>query len=76
MTDMAVTMEVRERLLLNTEPFEERRMKVVSLKGRIMALMLNGSLDWDEGCKVRNYIDKEEDTQQVREENLRPANEG
>lgn len=46
--------------LIEEEPFERRELKVASLKGRIMCMMLNGSINWENGCKFRDYIDKEE----------------
>lgn len=46
--------------------------EIADLKGQIMTKMLNGSLDWNEGCWLRNQIDsfteiKREDKEQIQE---------
>lgn len=43
--------------LIEEEPFDNLKMKIASFKSRIMAMMLDGSLSWDRGCALRNYID-------------------
>ncbi len=43
--------------LIQEEPFNTFEMRKHSLKGRVMAMMLNGSLEWDKGCRIRDIID-------------------
>ena len=42
----------------------------VELYTKIMPLMLNGEIDWGEGCKIRSYLNvtEEEIKEQIRTE--------
>jgi len=37
----------------------EAEFDLISLKGKVMADMLNGSIDWTYGCYLRDKIDEE-----------------
>lgn len=49
---------------------------VINFKSRVMAGMLNGTIDWNKGVHIRNYLDslsEEEAAKLIRKEDTQPV---